>query len=549
MPYASTKEVPDYVPAAKKKQWLEVWNSAYERETEKGQSKEDAEASAFRQANAVAGPNSEKVLKGEKFSQESVGYEELSTRIGETCGPLRGYAGCVHFEPPDSCEGVAGPIAATGYCLRFDPDGRGVGNKAAFAGRKAMSGKYQKFVPFAKVDAAKREVWGIVTAEVPDKDDEVCDYFKSKPYYEEVIAEMSKAAAVNPAGGDNFMPLREMHDLSAVGKGIGYELRDPDREIFFGFKVVDDDAWKKVEENVYTGFSHGGVKIGDMVPDPVFKGCMRYVAKPSEVSLVDNPCLGIAHFTYVSKTGVAELRKNRSVVDSSTRELRKGLEALQSQFDTFRKSADGKPAPVATITSTLTKRVAGEDLMASCFLLVEDPRRPETWQLPIKFSTPEKSKFFVRASLVSLDRVKVPEKLKGTGYRKRLELAVVEHGLSAEDEKGRFAAIADYLRKGLRKRVNRLTRAKGDVGHSLTWVDDDLGRLAKGMYEVGCLAQHVNCLTGLLYNVISEQAWEKDDTSALPSMLHDSVDGLLDALVEMVAEESRELREELARRV
>ncbi|HVI09591.1 MAG TPA: hypothetical protein VND65_14980 [Candidatus Binatia bacterium] len=63
-PYASAAEVPDYVPEAKRKQWMEVWNSAYERAKKKGMSDKDAEESAFAQANGVAGPNA-KIFKAD----------------------------------------------------------------------------------------------------------------------------------------------------------------------------------------------------------------------------------------------------------------------------------------------------------------------------------------------------------------------------------------------------------------------------------------------------------------------------------------------------
>lgn len=531
MPYATNSEVPDYVPSAKKKQWREVWNSAYERAKADGKSHADAEASAFAQANAVAGPKSEKIVKIDKRSQVGVGYEKVSQHPGENCGR------CSMFEPPDGCTDVEGPIAAAGWCIIFDP--LVAGSKAAFAGRKAMTGQFRKFIPFAKVDAIKREVWGVVTAEVPDKDDEVCDYFKSKPYYEAVIAEMAKAT-----DGGNFMPLREMHGMVAAGKGIGYEFRDPDREIFMGFKVVDDKAWEKVEQKVYTGFSQGGFKIGDMVPDPVYKNCMRYVANPAEVSLVDNPCLGVAHFTYVAKTGEVELRKNRCVDDGTTRELRNGLESLREQFATFQKSVGNKKdAPLLTTASKVPgalKYVAGEDLPFSAFLLVGDNLHPETWRLPIQFSDEKKTKSFIRAAIVALNQEKSTD-----AVRARLMAAAEKSGIDVTAELGKLSTIRTYLRRGLRARVNKLAR-RSDPGRTLIYLDDDLGRLAKGMYEVGSLAQHVNCLTNLLYNVISEQEWEGDDTSALPMMLEANVNGLLDSLVEMVAEETRELREQLS---
>lgn len=51
------KDVPDYVPADKAAQWAEVWNSAFKKAKKDGKSADDAESSAFAQANAVAGPN------------------------------------------------------------------------------------------------------------------------------------------------------------------------------------------------------------------------------------------------------------------------------------------------------------------------------------------------------------------------------------------------------------------------------------------------------------------------------------------------------------
>jgi phage I-like protein len=53
MPYSNVAEVPDSVPAEFRKQWLEVWNSAFKRARAEGKSQKDAEASAFAQANGV----------------------------------------------------------------------------------------------------------------------------------------------------------------------------------------------------------------------------------------------------------------------------------------------------------------------------------------------------------------------------------------------------------------------------------------------------------------------------------------------------------------
>jgi hypothetical protein len=426
---------------------------------------------------------------------------------------------------------------------------------------------FDKFIPFVKVDAQKREVWGVVTAEVPDKDDEVCGYAETKPFYQALIDEMSKAS-----DGNNFMPLREMHQASAVGKGIGYEFRDSDKEIFFGFKVVDDKAWQKVDEKVYTGFSHGGgyapvfkLPNGDFtthIPDPVFKDCMRYAAKVAEVSLVDNPCLGVAHFTYVSKTGEVSLQKNRSTVVPSES---KRIAMLEKQVASLMKTSvktteDGKPFIVKD-DKTKTKRVAGEDLTSDAFLIVGDKDRTETWKLPVKFSSDVKTKRHIRNALARISQVKGISEAQREAARKKLHSLASQHGIDVAEEQKKFLIIQSKIRKMARIKVSRYARVHGDPGHKLSFLDGELGKLSKrlsdersgklikGMCEVSNLSWLIQDLSCLVCQVINEQEYEGDDTSPLPGMLEANVDALLDSLIAMVAEEADELRDSIADRV
>lgn len=300
--------------------------------------------------------------------------------------------------------------------------------------------KFKKFIPFVKIDETKRQVWGIVTAEVPDKDDEVCDYTKSKPYYKAVIDEFTKAT-----DGANFFPLREMHQLSAVGKCIGFEFRDSEKEIFMGFEVVDDEAWKKVQKRVYTGFSQGGSIVGDLKPDPVFKGCMRYTADPSECSLVDNPCLGVAHFTMVKADGSIEIHKLKSVNDSKQ-------QVAKTQAD-----------------------------------------------------KEEKKKIFE-------------------------------------------AKVKAYVRKRARIWVNKNFK-KVSSRPSFMKLDDNLGKLRKGMLEVSCFAELIDHLTYLFFMVCNEQMWEGDADSELPEDLQKNLNDLIDTLLKMISEETDELKEDVTARL
>ena len=160
---------------------------------------------------------------------------------------------------------------------------------------------FTKFIRLTKVDAMQREVYGIVTSEAPDKDGEICDYTTTVPYYQAWSAEFDQAT-----GGKSRGNVREMHTQSAVGKVMDLVCDDAAKSIAVRARIVDDDAWQKCEEGVYTGFSHGGEYVGEPWPDG---GFVRYTAKPTEISLVDSPCNPEAHFEYVKADGSVELRK------------------------------------------------------------------------------------------------------------------------------------------------------------------------------------------------------------------------------------------------
>jgi hypothetical protein len=148
------------------------------------------------------------------------------------------------------------------------------------------------FARITKVDQAKREVWGRAVQETPDATDEIFDYVSSKPYFEAWSDETSKRT-----GGKSLGNLRAMHEPIAAGKLISIDFNDEDKAIDIGTKVVDDAEWDKVLEGVYTGFSIGG-KYAKKWADGTQT---RYTAKPSEISLVDRPCVPTATFYDVVK--------------------------------------------------------------------------------------------------------------------------------------------------------------------------------------------------------------------------------------------------------
>jgi hypothetical protein len=165
-----------------------------------------------------------------------------------------------------------------------------------------VSDPLQMFIPLCKADAARRLIYGYATAELPDRSGEICDYASTKPYYEQWSEDFAKAS-----GGRSLGNLRAMHGKVAAGKISAITFNDDARRIEIAAKIIDDDEWRKIEEGVYTGFSQGGAYVKRW-PDPENPELTRYTAAPSEISLVDLPCLPEASFELVKADGASERR-------------------------------------------------------------------------------------------------------------------------------------------------------------------------------------------------------------------------------------------------
>ncbi|MHB8885819.1 MAG: hypothetical protein ACYC5H_12230 [Methylovirgula sp.] len=156
------------------------------------------------------------------------------------------------------------------------------------------------FIPITKVDQRQRLVYGIATAESEDRSGEICDYASTKPLYEQWSQEIAQST-----GGKSRGNLRAMHGAVAAGKIIALAFNDEARQIEICAKVIDDAEWRKVEEGVYTGFSQGGTYARRWTDDA---GRKRYTAAPSEISLVDLPCLPQARFEMIKADGSRVVR-------------------------------------------------------------------------------------------------------------------------------------------------------------------------------------------------------------------------------------------------
>src|SRR5258707_868154 len=103
-----------------------------------------------------------------------------------------------------------------------------------------------RFVPISKVDASLHQGWGTMVAEMPDKSGEIFDYKTSKPLFQQWTSDFESVTKGKSKGN-----VREMHQLSAVGKIINMDFDDAAMKIDIGVEIVDKDAWLKVEEGVY----------------------------------------------------------------------------------------------------------------------------------------------------------------------------------------------------------------------------------------------------------------------------------------------------------
>jgi phage head maturation protease len=122
--------------------------------------------------------------------------------------------------------------------------------------------------PIAKVDAEQRMVWGYASTEAADEQGET-------------VSRDALAAALDDYM--RFANIREMHQPSAVG--IAKEAELDDKGLYLGAKIVDADAWAKIVEGVYKGFSIGGrVTSRDPADRTVITGLAL-----TEISVVDRP--------------------------------------------------------------------------------------------------------------------------------------------------------------------------------------------------------------------------------------------------------------------
>ena len=150
-----------------------------------------------------------------------------------------------------------------------------------------MKKSLRLFGTFEKVEAQSDgtvKVFGYASSEAVDSQGEV------------VKADAMRAAMPEYL---KFGAVREMHKADAAGTAIEMEVKD-DGRTWFGAHVVDPIAVKKVETNVYKGFSIGGkVTERDSADSKIITGLNL-----TEISLVDRPANPEATFSLFKADGI-----------------------------------------------------------------------------------------------------------------------------------------------------------------------------------------------------------------------------------------------------
>ena len=427
------------------------------------------------------------------------------------------------------------------------------------------------FAKLTKVDEAQRLIYGRAVDETPDRSGEVFDYATSKPNFEKWSAETHDAS-----DGQSFGNVRAMHGKVAAGKLTDIQFDDMAKSIDVVAKVIDDNEWKKVLEGVYTGFSIGGAYVKKWDDANVKKAdgsaMKRYTANPSELSLVDRPCIPSAKFFDIQKAdGAVEQHEFKAVltdesVEAAARDLAKASGFDPDSIDTT--NDINQPLWKAYADQAVEQLLAkddSDDLNKREFTNDQREKLAEKGKAMSDGSFPISNKADLENAIKDFGRAKDPAAAKKHIIERATALKATD--LLPADWDGSTAEKADtpseYQVEGSDEEVAKLATimhdeklAMADVlkfvaaGIDLAKSDSDKteilkveadGKLKKGMYTVAQLAQIVMQLDQMRQSVVNEEQREGDTQSVLPTKAGNMLAVAVDLLRAMVEEESAEL--------
>jgi hypothetical protein len=194
-------------------------------------------------------------------------------------------------------------------------------------------------MPLSKVDKERRTVSGFASLDNLDKQDDI------------VTSEASMDAFAKFRGN-----IREMHQPSAVGKMVSFKedkYFDPETKKFYKGVFVSayiskgaQDAWEKVLDGTYTGFSIGGrMNKWDDAYDEKADKTIRVIKEYDlvELSLVDSPANQFANIMSVEKVdGLDVVKGDETILENVFWDKQSGLVML-SQNESEVSPTSGEP--------------------------------------------------------------------------------------------------------------------------------------------------------------------------------------------------------------
>lgn len=379
--------------------------------------------------------------------------------------------------------------------------------------------KLNIFARLVKYDEKTHIAEGVITSETVDLAKEALDYDGSKKYFEEWSAGFAKATEGQSVGN-----LRAMHGKTVAGKLVKLEFDDAAKVIRTSAEVVDANEQQKCAKGCYTGFSIGGsyVKQG---PHPTLEGVTSYIAKPTEVSLVDNPCNPDATFTYAKADGSSELRKyapSEPAEDVTPEQIA----AMEAEATTTT-----NPVLKAAIQATLKK-------LAPAKPVVTEPTGPAYMGKALDNATT------IRASWAHINKAENAAKL---GDKLAETKAVITKAWAEKiDAAGPPSAAATTAPADLEKAAAidcaasvLVERAAKDekIAKQLQALGKFYGQaLEKGLWTVARLAEILSSLDYVIDDTTYEADFEDDD-STVPAQLRSAAASVGQVLLAMAREE------------
>lgn len=223
------------------------------------------------------------------------------------------------------------------------------------------------YMPIEKVNHEQRIVYGVATSETPDSEPGI---YKGERFEGDII----DIEAIRKALPDylEFGNVREMHGPRAAGKTVEAEIIG--KALHIGVKVVDDQAWKKVVEQVYNGFSIGARATAARLEKVAGKTVRRITGiQLREISLVDRPANPDALFTLWK--GFAMDEELLKAADPA-----KAVALLQALRNESELSGDLEGAQLITQAISLVMQAGGE---------AKEPKTDETAETPEQETTGE----------------------------------------------------------------------------------------------------------------------------------------------------------------